>query len=137
MNGDQVLGLVNVVDALVQLHDDLRKRTALGFVLMSDGDFCSSGGEGMSLISCRGNVNDSCGYLGVDFYFHVDALSVHGLSHSENFPCSLYNSIVGEICDLYLGDNAGSAEQEKFAQHVYESLRALVEQKIFESKFAK
>lgn len=141
LSKSEVDDLRQVVDALVQLKQELVGDSQFGFKLNSESDFkfCAVkeldfeyGKMPLEIYRVGGDGK----YLGLEFSVNVDSLTLAGLSESVNFPHNVCRYVADEIHDLYLCDNADSDEQEKFARHVYDSLCALTEKKILESRSA-
>lgn len=140
LSKNEVDDLVLVVDALAQLKSELVSDSRFGFKMNSESDFKFYAVEESDLeygkmpleIYTIGNGGK---YLGLEFLISVDSLTVNRLSENVNFPHNVYRHVADEIHDLFLCDNADSEGQEEFARHVYDSLCALTEKGIINSKF--
>ncbi|WP_175685107.1 hypothetical protein [Burkholderia anthina] len=136
----EVDDLVKVVSALVQLKRELVGDSRFGFKMNSESDFKFCAVEESDLEYGKMpleiyKIGNDGKYLGLEFSVNVDSLTVNPLSENVNFPHNVCRYVADEIHDLYLCDNADSEGQEEFARHVYDSLCALTEKGIINSKF--
>ncbi|RQZ26114.1 hypothetical protein DIE14_15770 [Burkholderia sp. Bp9017] len=132
--------LVKVIDALVQLKQELVGDSQFGFKMNSESDFKFCAAEESDLEYGKMpleiyKVGNDGKYLGLEFSINVDSLSLNRLSEDVNFPHNVCRYVADEIHDFFLCDNADSEEQEEFARLVYDSLCALAEKRIIDSKF--
>lgn len=132
--------LIKVVDALVQLKMELVSDSRFGFKMNSESDFKFCAVEESDLEYGKMpleiyKIGNNGKYLGLEFSFNVDSLTLNRLSEDVNFPHNVCRYVADEIHDLFLCDNADSAEQEEFARNVYDSLCALTEKRIIDSRF--
>lgn len=140
LSKNEVNDLIKVVDAFIQLKQELVGDGQFGFKMNSQSDFKFCAVEKLDLEYGKMpleiyKIGNNGKYLGLEFSVNVDSLSLNRLSEDVNFPHNVCQYMAGEIHDLFLCENADSAEQEEFARHVYDSLCALTEKRIIDSKF--